>query len=258
MSGHQCTENPPKLDPNSGSGHVEKVGGLDSYVTGSTQSKLAIVLVSHVFGYETPQLRTSRMYISLENLICYKDLVRKLADKVAEAGFYAVVPDFFHGDPYNPANEDRPLPIWIKDHGQDKGFEDSKPVVEALKNKGITTVGAAGFCWGAKVAVELAKQELVEAVVLLHPSRVTVDDIKGVKVPISVLAAEYDQVTPPELVNQFQDVLATKPEVKSFVKIFPRVKHGWTVRYDPNDPSEVEAAEEAHRDMLVWLTNHVK
>lgn len=37
----------------------------------------------------------------------------------------------------------------------------------------------------------------------------------GVKVPISVLGAEYDQVTPPELVKQFQDVLATKPEVLS-------------------------------------------
>uniref|UniRef100_A0A1J3D6Y1 Endo-1,31,4-beta-D-glucanase n=1 Tax=Noccaea caerulescens TaxID=107243 RepID=A0A1J3D6Y1_NOCCA len=239
MSDHQCTDNPPNLDPNSGSGHVEKLGGLDTYVSGSTHSKLAVVLVSHVFGYETPQLR-------------------KLADKVAEAGFYAVVPDFFHGDPYNPANQDRPLPIWLKDHGQEKGFEDSKPVVEALKNKGITATGAAGFCWGAKVAVEMAKQELVKAVVLLHPSGVTVDDIKGVKVPVSVLGAEFDQVTPPELVKQFEDVLATKPEVKSFVKIFPRVKHGWSVRYNVNDPSEVEAAEEAHKDMLAWLVDHVK
>lgn len=31
----------------------------------------------------------------------------------------------------------------------------------------------------AKVAVELAKQKLVDATVLLHPSGVTVDDIKG-------------------------------------------------------------------------------
>lgn len=35
----------------------------------------------------------------------------------------------------------------------------------------------------------------------------------GVKVPVSVLGAEFDQVTPPELVTQFEDVLATKPEV---------------------------------------------
>ncbi|XP_010488428.1 PREDICTED: endo-1,3;1,4-beta-D-glucanase-like [Camelina sativa] len=241
MSGHhhQCTENPPNLDPNSGSGHVEKLGNLDTYVSGSTHSKLAVLLVSHVFGYETPNLR-------------------KLADKVAEAGFYAVVPDFFHGDPYNPENQDRPLPIWIKDHGQEKGFEESKPIVEALKNKGITSIGAAGFCWGAKVAVELAKQKLVDATVLLHPSRVTVDDIKGVSIPIAVLGAEFDQVSPPELVRQFEDVLASKPEVKIFVKIFPSVKHGWTVRYNENDPFEVEAAEEAHKDMLSWLTNHVK
>ncbi|KAG7583091.1 Dienelactone hydrolase [Arabidopsis suecica] len=239
MSGHQCTENPPHLDPNSGSGHVEKLGNLDTYVSGSTHSKLAVLLVSHVFGYETPNLR-------------------KLADKVAEAGFYAVVPDFFHGDPYNPEDKDRPLLIWAKDHGQEKGFEDSKPILEALKNKGIANIGAAGFCWGAKVAVELAKQKLVDATVLLHPSRVTVDDIKEVNIPIAVLGAELDQVSPPELVRQFEDILASKPEVKSFVKIFPSVKHGWTVRYNENDPSEVEAAEEAHKDMLAWLIDYVK
>ena len=28
-----------------------------------------------------------------------------------------VVPDFFHGDPYVPENADRPLPVWLKDHG---------------------------------------------------------------------------------------------------------------------------------------------
>lgn len=46
-------------------------------------------------------------------------------------------------------------------------------------------------------------------------------------------------------------------QVKSFVKIFPRVKHGWTLRYNANDPSEVKAADEAHKDMLAWLIDHV-
>lgn len=31
---------------------------------------------------------------------------------------------------------------------QDKGTEDAKPVVADLKSKGITGIGADGFCWG--------------------------------------------------------------------------------------------------------------
>lgn len=35
------------------------------------------------------------------------------------------------------------------------------------------------FCTSAKVVVDLAKVELIQAAVLLHPSFVTIDDIKG-------------------------------------------------------------------------------
>ncbi|CAK9318594.1 unnamed protein product [Citrullus colocynthis] len=68
-------------------------------------------------------------------------------------------------------------------------------VIEALKSKGISAIGAAGFCWGA---------------------------------PTSILGAEIDQISPPELLKQFEEVLSTKPEVDGFVKIFPKVSHGWT------------------------------
>ncbi|MED6117507.1 hypothetical protein PIB30_110601, partial [Stylosanthes scabra] len=105
--------------------------------------------------------------------------LRKLADKVAAAGYYVVVPDYFHGDPYNPDNSARPIPVWLKDHGADKGFEASKSLIEELKTKGVSAIGAVGFCWGAKVVVELAKVRLIQGAVLLHPSFVTLDDIKG-------------------------------------------------------------------------------
>ncbi|CAI0466437.1 unnamed protein product [Linum tenue] len=140
-------------------------------------------------------------------------------------------------------------------HKQDKGFEDAKAVIESLKNKGVSAIGAAGFCWGAKVVVELAH---INAGVLLHPSFVTVDDIKEVKAPLAVLGAEFDHLSPPALVKQFEEVLATKPEFDGFVKIFPGVAHGWTVRYKAEDEAEVKAAEEAHNDALEWFAKHVK
>lgn len=44
----------------------------------------------------------------------------------------------------------------------------------------IITVLSCGIdCSSAKVVVELSKEELIQAAVLLHPSFVTVDDIKG-------------------------------------------------------------------------------
>ncbi|PHU04957.1 hypothetical protein BC332_25779 [Capsicum chinense] len=97
------------------------------------------------------------------------------------------------------------------------GFEDAKQVVSALKDKGISTIEAAGFCWGAKMVTELAKSDNIQAAMLLHPSLVKVDDMKEVKAPIAILAAEIDKISPPELIKQFEDILSSKFEVDKFV-----------------------------------------
>ncbi|KAM0977101.1 hypothetical protein FF1_019991 [Malus domestica] len=240
MSGPQCCSNPPILKPESyGVDNCdEKLGGLNVYVAGSPNSKLAILLISNVFGYRVPNLR-------------------KLAENIAAAGFFVLVPDFFYGDPFVYDNN-RPLAVWLQDHGTDKGFEDAKSIINALKGKGVSAIGAAGFCWGAKVVTELAKSDFIQAAVLLHPSFVTLDDIQEVKVPIAIQGAEIDDYSPPELVKQFEQILAAKPEVDSFVKIFPRAEHGWTMSYNVEDEEAVKRAEEAHRNTLAWFVKHVK
>ncbi|EYU38137.1 hypothetical protein MIMGU_mgv1a012773mg [Erythranthe guttata] len=191
-------------------------------------------------GYEAPELR-------------------KIADKIAAAGYYVVVPDFFNGDPLDPDNVEKLLPVWLSLHEPAKAYEEAKLVIDALKSKGITAIGAAGFCYGAKVVVELAKSsDLIQAGVLLHPSFVTLDDVKEVKAPLAILGAEMDQYTPPELVKQFEEILSSNSEVESFVKIFPGVAHGWTVRYDLDDEMAVKSAEEAQQDTLDWIMKFVK
>ncbi|PRQ56319.1 putative alpha/Beta hydrolase [Rosa chinensis] len=276
VSGHQCLEHPPNLNATSGAGTVIEVGGLKAYVTGPSNSELAIILASDIYGFEAPNLR-------------------KIADKVASnAGFNVVVPDFFYGDPYNPNNTQRNMTDWLRDHGTDKGFEDAKRVIAALKKKGVSGIGAAGFCWGGKVVAELSKGYYTEAAVLLHPSRVTLDDIKGtasltqftvektltfknidilkvfcnrqsdlrqkelIKTPIAILAAQFDNGTAPELMKQFKEILSTN-KIDNFVKIFPGVSHGWTVRYKDDNVTAVKSANEAHQDMLDWfITTYVQ
>ncbi|KAK9929853.1 hypothetical protein M0R45_026929 [Rubus argutus] len=211
ISGPQCCSNPPIINRSCGSDSAEKYGGLNVYVTGSTNAKIAILLISDVFGYGAPNLRS-------------------------------VVYD-----------NNWPLAFLLEDHGMDKGFEDAKSVIDALKGKGFSAIGAAGFCWGAKVVTEPAKFEFIQAAVLLHPSFIALDDIEGVKVPMAVVGAEIDNYSPPELLKQFEEILNAKPEVDSYVKIFPKVAHGWSVRYNVDDEAAVKRADEAHNDMLEWM-----
>ncbi|TVU19286.1 hypothetical protein EJB05_35426, partial [Eragrostis curvula] len=240
MASSQCCDNPPTLNPAGGEGKVvDSFGGLKAYLVGSDDSKAAVILVSDVYGFEAPNLR-------------------KIADKVASSGYFVVVPDFFHGDSFVLENAERPLSVWLKSHPPVKAFPKAKAVVAALKEKGVDTVGASGYCWGAKVVVELAKSCEIQAAVLLHPTFVTVDDIKEVKCPISVLGAEIDKISPPELIKQFKKVLSTNSAVSHFVKIFPGVRHGWSVRFRHDDETAVKSAEEALTDMIHWFHTNLK
>lgn len=173
------------------SGKVEELGGLSTYISGPDQAKAAVILVSDIFGYEPPHLR-------------------EIADKVGGAGFYAVAPDFFHGSPFVQGGN---FSSWLINHSTEKGFEDAKAVVEALKTKGITKIGGVGFCWGGSVVVKLLTPPLIDTGVLLHPSLTTVADIQGIKAPVSILAGENDNVTSVELVRQYETALKAKPEV---------------------------------------------
>ncbi|KAH7679542.1 putative hydrolase related to dienelactone hydrolase protein [Dioscorea alata] len=198
MASSQCCENPPTLNPAAGAGSVlEDFGGLRAYVTGDSESNRAVILASDVYGFESPNLR-------------------KIGDKVGASGFFVVVPDFLYGDPFVPDDAERPISIWLQSHTPEKGAEDAKSVIVALKNKGITSIGVAGFCWGAKVVVELAKSAEIQAGVLLHPSFVSVDDIKDVKIPIAILGAEFDHLSPPQLVKQFEEILSQNSGVSLF------------------------------------------
>ena len=50
MLGPHCTENPPSLSSTCGAGNIQEIGGLQTYVTGDQNSKLAILLAADAFG----------------------------------------------------------------------------------------------------------------------------------------------------------------------------------------------------------------
>ncbi|CAH2056883.1 unnamed protein product [Thlaspi arvense] len=117
---------------------------------------------------------------------------------------------------------------------------------------------AAGFCWGGVVVTRLARSDDIQAAVVLHPGRISDDEINEVKTPIAILGAEIDNSSPPERLKHFGKILSAKLESDSYVKIFPGVAHGWSTIYNVEDEAAVKSAEEAHGDMLNWFTKYVK
>lgn len=227
-----CTPAPPATPAFLGKEET-LAGQYPVYITGSSSFTSAVILICDIFGYKTP-------------------LFRKLADKVAAAGYLVVVPDIFKGDPFTGSYAAGDLPPWLAKHPP-AGYplEVAKGLVEALKDKGIGSIGAAGFCYGAKIVVTLAKEKDVKCIVQCHPSFTHPSDYEEVAVPIAVLAAPTDGV------EKYEGILVSRTDVKSFVKIFPDVQHGWTVRYDETNEIAVEQANEAHKLMIDWFAKYL-
>lgn len=163
------------------------------------------------------------------------------------------MPDYFHGDPYapkDPANVWAEFGPWMAKHHPDASVDETLALIKALKAQGVEKIGMSGFCWGGRLCAMIGKDpDLVDAVVMLHPSLTTAENIQDMTVATAILGSELDDFTPPALCMEFKEILATKP-FPSMVKIFPGQTHGWSIRYDVNNEHEVKGAEEAHEDML--------
>eukprot|EP00270_Netrium_digitus_P013715 TRINITY_DN4590_c0_g1_i1.p1 TRINITY_DN4590_c0_g1~~TRINITY_DN4590_c0_g1_i1.p1 ORF type:complete len:258 (+),score=75.00 TRINITY_DN4590_c0_g1_i1:148-921(+) len=245
-----CGHPPPPGPLLSPSGRAETWDGLNVYIAGE-KSSAAIILVTDVFGYEVPQ-------------------VRVLADYFAANGFIAVIPDILHGDPLQSFED---FPKWMPKHNPVAEGPNVKAVAEAVARKfGSVKFGVMGFCWGGKVAVtaERVAAPLISALVLAHPSRVTVEELQAVEAPVCILAAEIDKVTPLSLVKEFEATLKKSSNAsvivgseggdgvgqvaeKSVVKVFGGRAHGFTVRYETEDEAAVKAAKESHADALAFF-----
>ncbi|VAH83370.1 unnamed protein product [Triticum turgidum subsp. durum] len=193
---------------------------LQAYVTGPVHSDRAIVLASDIFG-------------------------RQAADKVAEAGYYVVVPDFFNGKPYT-GDPSVNITQWIDDHSPVKAARDAKPIFATLKKERKSIIGVGGYCWGGKFAVEIAKMDEY-----VWNSEV--------KCPIEILGAQNDTTTPQKFIYQFLHALRKRSDkAPYFGKIFPGVAHGFACRYNSTDPFAVRTAEQALALMLGWFKKYME
>ncbi|KAJ3317910.1 hypothetical protein HDV06_001068 [Boothiomyces sp. JEL0866] len=248
MSSLACCEG--FVDSGTPTGNEQIINGVKCYVSEPKEhNKKAIILATDVFGFKVPNIRL-------------------MADAYAELGYLCIIPDFFNGT-QAPADlmgdlnkmEDKDstisqklytvgrclyhFPKFLLLNSQNHSIKMVKSLIPHLKQTN-TKVGVQGFCWGGKVSVYIAHEELADACVACHAGILSVPkDIEKIKTPTFFINAEIDTLLSVDQAKQIENIMNGK---QGGAKLYPGVKHGFAVRGDENDEHVRKQRAEAFDD----------
>ena len=176
------------------------------------------------------------------------------------------MPDLFAGD---SVSLDRPADFnvmkWAnegrsgKGHGVDQVDPIISKVISHMRSElGVQRLGSVGYCYGAKyVARFLAQGKGIDAGCMAHPSFVDADEIKAVAAPLSIAAAETDEIFPAPKRRETEDILK-EMKIPYQVCLYSDVGHGFAVRADMSDKRVKFAKEAAFLQHVQWFDEYVK
>ncbi|KAL9091409.1 MAG: hypothetical protein Q9165_004795 [Trypethelium subeluteriae] len=229
-----------------------------SYPKDKGSNTHAVLILTDVIGHEATN---AQLYDS--NSVSFKSDVsltsHSIADQFAANGYFCVMPDLFEGDPV-PLNRPESFDIgtWRQGHGNER----VDPIVEATikemrSNLGVKKIGAVGYCFGAKYVFRFLKDGLIDAGFVAHPSFVDAEEVKSITGPISIAAAETDQIFPAPKRRETEDMLKDM-SVPYQLSLYSGTSHGFAVRADLSQPQIKWAKEQAFYQAVQWFDEHVK
>jgi dienelactone hydrolase len=173
--------------------------------------------------------------------------------------------------------------MWLARQTAEKVLPRIHKVLEAAKDEYADCVAhsggiyAAGYCFGAKYVLILAgaqadgvlhgqttgeeeqgmvkKGPLIKAGAIAHATLVTREDVRGIKVPMSIVAVENDPLFPEEILDVGRKHLATTA-VEHEIKVYKGVPHGFAVMGEYAEGNIKGEQEKAFEQMVGWLKNH--
>ncbi|KAK5682099.1 hypothetical protein LTS10_005224 [Elasticomyces elasticus] len=121
----------------------------------------------------------------------------------------------------------------------------------------VEKIGSVGYCYGAKyVARFSAKGKGIDAACMCHPSFVDAGEIEAMTVPVSIAAAENDEIFPASKRRETEDILKGKG-VPYQMCLYSDVAHGFAVRGDMSDRKIRFAKEAAFLQCVQWFHEHL-
>ncbi|TPX59942.1 hypothetical protein PhCBS80983_g02124 [Powellomyces hirtus] len=229
----------------------------------------AVLILSDVFGWEMPNTRL-------------------IADKFADSGFHAFLPDFFYGSaiPYkgmeammdnqNPSTFGAKLLLgaqvlksipsglpFILRYGMVQNLPQIKAFATALRNDDkFDSVVVIGYCWGGRPSVLLTHDPaLVDAAATVHPGGLRVpSEISTISKPVLFLHTIGDPHFAYRGLAEETMVKRKEADPKGtpfFEFVDYKQLHGFAIRGDLKDPKVKEAQEEAFKRCVDFFNKQI-
>ncbi|THH08253.1 hypothetical protein EW145_g2824 [Phellinidium pouzarii] len=185
--------------------------------------------------------------------------------ELLNARLLTYIPDYLNNDPVpnDHLNGTFKIADWFPNHGADKTRPPLDEVIKGLNERGITTFGATGYCFGARYAFDLAFDKVIKVIAVSHPSLLQVPEdlinIKNTKVPVLINSCEFDSQYPPNWQTKGDEVLGGgNTEAEKYKRnYFAGCTHGFAVRGDLSNSVVREGKEGAFKASVEWFAKHL-
>ncbi|KAJ4475493.1 hypothetical protein J3R30DRAFT_3671286 [Lentinula aciculospora] len=249
-------------------GKWETIGGVESYVgapTGEYQKDKVLLFLCDVFG---PQLPNAQLLVDDFANNGIKACLFFSSTRVSSLNnlYKTVAPDLFEKDglPFDifDSEEKRQafdLPSWFGRHGPHVSRPILDKVIAALKDQGITTFAATGYCYGGRLVFDLAFENITSASIANHPSLLkSPDDLEKYfstsHVPLLLNTCTIDEQFPPPAQSQADAILGGGKFAPGYKReYFDGCTHGFAVRGDLSNPKVKAGKEGAFKAAVAWL-----
>jgi len=240
-----------------------RVRGNDTVTTPEDTNTKAIVILTDIFGLA-----------SNNNQLIADELAEKLDVDV-------YVPDMFDGAPPVPEAQMRPfmpdepgvrISLWSKlqflwilirnifslRRALNKAKADAT-ITEVLQHLSLERhykkIGVLGYCFGGSVGVRCASTGLIDSIVIAHPSPITMDEVKAIKIPASWACAEEDSRFPKPFQVECEAEFAQRPNGQLYeFKSYKGTVHGFASRPNMGNPVIKQAFKDALDQAAQWFT----
>jgi len=190
-----------------------------------------------------------------------------LADSFANAGYVTVVPDLFDGKPapydINGFVPGFDIPEFLARHEPFATDPIIAKTASYIRTKlKIPRIAATGYCFGGRYAFRVLSTptfngtKIADVAYAAHPSLLGDDEILAIEGPVSVAAAEYDELLLPERRHEIEALLLQTGQSYQTV-VYSGTVHGFAVRANVSVEEEKYGKEEAFLQAVRWFDRFV-